>query len=379
MIVAFHAPLKPPDHPDPSGDRAMAGLILAALERAGHRAEIASRLRMFDRTGNPAMMACLADRSRVEALAYVAACRARPCSARPRAMVTYHVHYKAPDVFGPAVAAGLGIPYVVVEGSRAPKRAHGPWSAGHALAESALDAADAIVVLNPRDRPMLVAHGPPGQVLEDLPPFLDVADWPDLASSRSSDRSSGNQRLRLLSVAMMRGGDKLASYRLLADALARLEPGSWTLDVVGDGPVRADVEAALAPLGPAVSFRGLVSDRRELAALYARADMLVWPAVNEAFGMVFLEAALQGCPAVAGDYGGVAGVVRDGIGGVLTAPGNAAAFAQAIADLGRDRPRLNALGLAARRIVREERTLDAAATTLKTLLDTVRMHRRIAS
>ena len=36
MRIAFYAPLKPPDHPVPSGDRRMARLLMAALATAGH-------------------------------------------------------------------------------------------------------------------------------------------------------------------------------------------------------------------------------------------------------------------------------------------------------------------------------------------------------
>jgi hypothetical protein len=51
--IAFYAPLKPPDHPVASGDRAMARSLIAALRLAGHDVEIASRFRSFD-AGDPA-------------------------------------------------------------------------------------------------------------------------------------------------------------------------------------------------------------------------------------------------------------------------------------------------------------------------------------
>ena len=44
MRLAFYAPLKPPDHPVPSGDRRMAQLLVQAWEKAGHQVELASRL-----------------------------------------------------------------------------------------------------------------------------------------------------------------------------------------------------------------------------------------------------------------------------------------------------------------------------------------------
>ena len=52
MRIAFHAPLKPPDHPVPSGDRRMAQLLMAALAARGHEVALATRLRSFDRDGD---------------------------------------------------------------------------------------------------------------------------------------------------------------------------------------------------------------------------------------------------------------------------------------------------------------------------------------
>ena len=52
MRIAFYAPLKPPDHPVPSGDRRVAQLLLAALRRAGHEPVLASRFRSFEGQGD---------------------------------------------------------------------------------------------------------------------------------------------------------------------------------------------------------------------------------------------------------------------------------------------------------------------------------------
>lgn len=49
MKIAFHAPLKSPDHPVPSGDRQMARMLIEALRVAGHDVGIASELRTFSR------------------------------------------------------------------------------------------------------------------------------------------------------------------------------------------------------------------------------------------------------------------------------------------------------------------------------------------
>lgn len=363
MRVAFLAPLKSPDHPEPSGDREMARLLIRALEAADHRVELATRLRMLDRTG--AQTGDLAHRACEEADAYLASVATRLPADRPQVVFAYHVFYKAPDVAGPRIAAALGVPYVVAEGSRAPKRAGGPWDAGHRLAEAALDAAALVLVLNERDREMLERARPAHQRIVSLPPFVDAAAWPAIA--RSSGRRDG-EPLRLLAVAMMRPGDKLSSYRLLAEALALLPTPNWTLEIVGDGVARPDVERLFAPFGQRVMFAGRLDDRGALAQRYAAADLLVWPAVNEAFGMVFLEAALQGCPAVAGAFGGVPGVVRDGVTGVLTTPGSAGSFADALSALAGDQGTLRRLSSCARAFSRGERSLEAASALLDGLL-----------
>ena len=59
MRVAFYAPLKPPDHPVPSGDRRMARLLIQALGLAGHEVEIAARLRSWNARPDPARQARL--------------------------------------------------------------------------------------------------------------------------------------------------------------------------------------------------------------------------------------------------------------------------------------------------------------------------------
>src|ERR1700739_2641799 len=52
MRIAFYAPLKPPDHPVPSGDRRVAQLFFRALRLAGHVPTLASRFRSYEGDGD---------------------------------------------------------------------------------------------------------------------------------------------------------------------------------------------------------------------------------------------------------------------------------------------------------------------------------------
>ena len=164
---------------------------------------------------------------------------------------------------------------------------------------------------------------------------------------------------------MMRHGDKLTSYRLMAQALQRITDRPWTLTIAGDGEARLNVEKAFAPLGERVTFLGLLEGAAALAPLYAQSDLFVWPAVNEAYGMVLLEAQSRGCPVVAGPFGGVPNVVRDGETGLLTLPGDVAALAAGVAALLDDPARRRTMGRAAQKFVRRERTVAQAAHVLR--------------
>src|SRR5579862_219627 len=103
MRIAFYAPLKPPDHPTPSGDRRIAQLFLAALRAAGHEPFPASHLRSYDGAGDPVRQARLADLGERQAARLLARWRREPGDA-PDLWFTYHLYYKAPDWLGPGVS-----------------------------------------------------------------------------------------------------------------------------------------------------------------------------------------------------------------------------------------------------------------------------------
>jgi glycosyltransferase involved in cell wall biosynthesis len=363
--IAFYAPLKPPDHDVPSGDRRVARLFLEALYRAGHEPFVASGLRSFDRDGNAAHQADLAERGHEVAAELIAQWRREP-HAVPQFWFTYHLYYKAPDWLGPAVAQALGIPYVVAEASVAMKRADGPWAIGHRAVVEALRQADLVIGLNPADRDGVQPFVGPGTWAE-LPPFLDTALY-------HPSPHGGNGPVRLVTVAMMRPGDKLASYRALGAALARLLDLDWTLEVIGDGPARSEVEAALAPLGSRVRLAGEAGEAG-VAARLAVANLFVWPAINEAYGMALLEAQAAGLAVVAGNSGGVGSVVTDGETGLLTQPGDAGAFAGAVRRLLEDPARRAAMGAAARDKAVRRHDVAAAAERLAVMLAALRPNR----
>lgn len=363
MRIAFYAPLKPPDHPVPSGDRRVARLLLEALQRAGHEPVLASRLRSFEGEGFMPRQQRLATLGRRLAERALRRWQAVPASA-PELWFTYHVHHKAPDWLGPHLSAVLSIPYVIAEASFAPKQARGPWAPGHRAAEQAIRRADAVIGLNPADRACV------------LPLLVEPSRWvalkPFVDASRFNVLPAKHERTpRLIVAAMMRSGDKLASYRILAEALAGLLDLDWVLEVVGDGTARAEVTSALAPLGDRIRWAGRL-DEDAVANRLAAADLYVWPAVNEAFGMAPLEAQASGLPVVAGAGGGVGEVVAHEVTGILAPPGDIAAFAAGVRRLIVNPSLRRRYGVAARRRVLAEHDLPAAATRLGAVIEALR-------
>lgn len=364
--IAFYAPLKAPDHPVPSGDRTVAKLWMKTLERAGFDARIQSRLRSYEGNGDKATQDAIRTNALAEAQTLIEHHLSRPEAERPKLWFSYHVYYKSPDWIGPVVADALGIPYVVAEGSRAPKRAGGPWAIGHRGAEHALNRADIIFAMTPADSETLVRFRPESQRIIEFAPFLDLEEWPHAELFKRDDFPIA----RFLVVAMMRHGDKLESYRQLAEALHMIAP-PWQLDIVGDGPARSEIESFFASFGSIATFHGQISDRLHLARLYQEADLLLWPAVNEAYGMVFLEAQAFGCPVIAGNHGGVGSVINDGETGILVAKDDPRAFAYVVTKLMTDNQRRERFSKKCQRFIQQERSLEAAVPRLVSALHSV--------
>ena len=349
MRVLLHTPLKSPDSPTPSGDREMARGLARLLRRLGHRVIMPAASRMTPGVPMPDAHLALEREARRRAARLIDRWKSLPAGHPERfdLWFTYHCYYRKPDWLGPIVTRALGIPYVIAEASHAPRRAQGPTRLGHRAVERALAAADLVLTVNPRDVAGVRARLRPGARQARLPPFIDVAPF-RAGAPRVANGMPANEVPVLLSVGMMRTRDKLASYRVLADALLLLTDRKWRAVLVGDGPARREIEALMAPLGPRVRFAGAVS-HGDLPALYAASDLYLWPAINEAYGMAFLEAQAAGLPVVAGRTGGVPAVVADGVTGLLTPIGDAAAFAAAVArllDSPAERARLSAAAAA---------------------------------
>lgn len=142
--------------------------------------------------------------------------------------------------------------------------------------------------------------------------------------------------------------------------------------MAGEGPLRATLcERAKRLTDVAADFPGWV-DAAARTALFGRSRMLAVPSVwPEPFGLVGLEAAACGVPAIAFDVGGIGEWLTDGVNGRLIEAGDTSAMADAMTALLRDPAQLARLGGGARAAAARF-SPDAHLSRLETVLDRAR-------
>jgi glycosyltransferase involved in cell wall biosynthesis len=103
------------------------------------------------------------------------------------------------------------------------------------------------------------------------------------------------------------------------------------LMVVGDGPSLPELREKYGN-DNSVSFHGFI-EGKQLAELYAAADIFVFPSATETFGNVVLEAMASGTPVIGANAGGVKNSISHNETGILCEPGRVDQFVKAIVDL----------------------------------------------
>lgn len=95
-----------------------------------------------------------------------------------------------------------------------------------------------------------------------------------------------------------------------------------TLTVVGGGPEEASLKALVKELkAENVFFIGRIS-RESVLKKMSEAQVFTLISDSEAYGMVYIEAMLQGCLTIASKGGGFDGIIQDGANGFICKPGN---------------------------------------------------------
>lgn len=117
---------------------------------------------------------------------------------------------------------------------------------------------------------------------------------------------------------------------LLVDAFITLAEArtNWDLLLIGDGPLRGQLEARIPPaLSSRVQWTGFLDDQEAVSALYRLSDVLVLPSDYEPWALVVNEAAAAGLAMVASDIVGAAPeLIKDGQNGFTFPAGDGIAL-----------------------------------------------------
>jgi glycosyltransferase involved in cell wall biosynthesis len=249
-----------------------------------------------------------------------------------------HAHWIVPQGIV-AIAAARGVPMVLstLGGDIYALRGRF-WDRIH---RSVLVRAAAVTTMNREMRARLLELGAPADRTHVLTPGTDMR----LIRTAGNDVNTVRGRILVAGRLVEKKG-----IQVLLEAVRQLRTGSWSLDVVGDGPLRNRLEAAAE--GLPVRFLGQLG-RENLGRAMHEAEVFVVPSVPAASGdqdgvpIVLLDAMAAGCTIVGSRLAGIDEVVEDGRSGVLVPPGDAAALAEAIDTVLSDETMRSALGRAA--------------------------------
>jgi len=250
-----------------------------------------------------------------------------------------HIHWIIPQGLAALVAARK-VPWLVTTLGGDVYALGDPVSTR--LKTMVLRRAGAVTTMNEDMCRRLIDLGAPAGSTEVLPMGADISGI--RAGAQAEERLPG----RLLFVGRL--VEKKGAAVLLRALRALAGPPGWSLDIVGDGPLRAELQRAA--VGLPVTFHGALG-RSELARAYGRASIAVFPSVPAASGdqdglpVSLLEAMGAGCAPVASRLPGIDAVVSDGVTGLLVPAGDAEELSRALRRVLDDRELSQRLGAAA--------------------------------
>jgi glycosyltransferase involved in cell wall biosynthesis len=280
---------------------------------------------------------------------------------RARAVDVVQCFQWRPALIGMA-AARLARRGRIVAGRRSVPVEHG----GRAfLEELVVRMADRVVVNAEALRP----RGAAGARTDVIPSGVDT----ELFRPRPEERAEVRARLALTSTHLVVGTvgrlEPRKGTAVLLEAAARLVKKGLSdlrVVVVGDGPLRDELPALAARLG--ITDRVLMlGDRPDVSEVLAALDVFVLPSRSEGMSNALLEAMAAALPVVATAVGGNPEVVSAETTGVLVAPDDVMAMADAVQRLAANPALAAQLGAAARRHVEERYGARAMVRRLETV------------
>jgi phosphatidylinositol alpha-1,6-mannosyltransferase len=260
--------------------------------------------------GRSSAIAALNARATLEALRY-----------RPHVVLSGHINTSPA---GLAISRLLGTPYVqYLHGREVIIRPR--------LTRAGLREASAVVAVSAYTRQLALDHGAAPELVHRVPPGVDLA-------ARSGSEREGSPTV--VTIARLEQRYKGHDVLIRAFPLVRSRIPQARLVVIGDGPMQPAFEslARSLELDGAILFAGGLDDAArdrvlDRAHVFAMPSRLPLDGGGEGFGIVYLEAAVHGLPAVAGNVAGALDAVVHGETGLLVDPTDHVAVADALTTL----------------------------------------------
>lgn len=226
-----------------------------------------------------------------------------------------------------------------------------------------------ICVCEPLRKDEMTRFGMPPAKVVTLHNGIDLSAFDGTAQSRRrAIRRSFNLPEAapvMVTVAVLRAQKGISTMIAAMPEILRRVPDAHYL-VVGDGPLRAELTAAAAPLGGRIVFAGL---RMDIPAVLQAADLFVLPSLFDPLPTVLMEAMAAGLPIVATAVDGVPEMVTPEMNGVLVPPNAPAALAEACVRLLTAPETARAMGTRGRIVAEERFSASAHAARLGALYD----------
>ena len=185
--------------------------------------------------------------------------------------------------------------------------------------------------------------------------LVTTADWKRMACLVRNEQPG-----RLLFVGRL-SEEKGVHHLITALNILTRNGTAWTLDIVGEGPVRPTLaaQAEACGIGQQIKFHGYVPYGPELYSFYQNAQILIAPSLpGEGFPKVVGEALSSGLPVITSRVAGIPGMLTHDVNAVLVPPGDPSALAAAIEQLLCDRTMRERLRENGRSLMRDH-TLEA--------------------
>lgn len=262
-----------------------------------------------------------------------------------------HAHWVIPQGMA-AYAGARGIPTLVTTHGGDIYALNNPIFL--AIKRRVLNWAGAVATVNKDMIAKLESWGLPSSKLHLLPMGVSLTEVAAAGKAVESERG------RILVVGRL---VEKKGFGVLLEALRdHVAHTEWSLTIVGDGPLRDELEEQAS--GLPVTFTGQLG-RDDVLHEMARASVLALPSVSAASGdqeglpVVLLEAAAMGCTIVASDLPGINEALTTEVNGLLVEQGDAVALAAALDRLLDDEALRDRLGAAA-----EIRAIDYSITSI---------------